>query len=315
MTATATAARVISVRQSLTHLLQDSRLTSIEIIGVWANAIGSSESWKLLFAIKPETRLVNYTFSEIAGHKWDKSFSLPLPWRYGIITVDANHSLNRAMSHVTGKFPNLMYAPRKLHGKRIMKGDELVHMGSFLSNSYPWDQRGTVFCQAYYYSASYSTANPFDESSIATAMDKILENYYWSQYNNHWYQQCFPSPSIYVLLRDLCGDVTFNSTAFSELQKLAKDTDYRTKTEYLGSPYWNYARNYNGITNNATEQIVYDYYKILTQLEANPNYWTEMEDRQIPSAVVYDATAYFSGIVQRGSKSKDEFINAVVGQK
>lgn len=307
---TTTAVKLPTKEEIVNYIFEYSKLSSIEILGFSAHHHMHNQQYKFFFAIKPEIRVVNYTFSEIVGTEWDKLFSLPFPWRYGVITVTVQ-SYTDGSASVSAQFPNLSYAPYKLHGKRILKLEEMLQMGSFLSNSYPWKERGTTFCQAYYYHASYSPQKPYDHTSVAVALAKILENYYWSQYNNHWYQQCFPSPSIYALIRDLCCDVTFNSTQFSKLQSLAVGSGYTNVDQYLASPYWEYVRQFNAINNHASERVVFDYYSVLSQLEANPEYWNGFGPGSVPASHIPDSKAYLDGIVQRGSKSQNEFIAAI----
>ena len=221
-------------------------------------------------------------------------------------------SSSRGEGSVSGSISRLFFSADQQHDAASLSFQLDHQIGSFLSNSHPYNYNSTIFCPHYEYRKTYRSNNPIAVDSLTEGLHKILENYYWSSYNNHWYYHCYPSPSMFMLIRDLGSDLDFKSDFFKNAAQSTKGSKIRSHNSYLETPYFKEAKPFAGQWNNAQAEHVEDYYKLLEALEIHSTYWTDLTSSKIINAVVPDTLSYLlHGMIYLQPKKRDEFISKV----
>jgi len=274
--------------QSIDELVQDVRFTSSNLIA--ANVVGSNIgkglgrfSINFIYSLVPEVRNVFYTFREITAEKLDKTFAIPFPNRYLSIPLSFSSTTSNyggkteiAVSY-SAKIGFLLYSALHQHDLAKQTLNLKSHIGSFLSNSRFYNSDLT-FCSAWGYNKNYKTHT---KDHLTEAIYQTLQNYYWSQYNNHWFENCLRSPSIFLMMRDLSKGIKFEGVAFQKMQKLSK-TKLATHDGYIKSAYFAhvYGLQQNEWNNHPSISMIKDYYKLLEALQKVPDYWNNLSEKK-----------------------------------
>jgi hypothetical protein len=295
------------ISDAVQFLMQDSRLTTCNIYGVQQNSYGMATekcSISLKIFLPPEIRIIDYTFREVHGNKYDRKFSIPFPRRLLTMTINYSH----AYRNVSAKISHIFFTNEKISYAKDETKITIPNkqFGSFLSNCRPFDYPDTIFCAAWDYSKTLKSYNP---QFLADAVYATLENYYWSSYNNHWYYSCYRSPSLFFLIRDLSQNIKFESSLFKALQKDSSDSSIKNIISYKTSKYYKNVAQYGGQTNACDSAHIKDYYLVLGELEKNPTYWTKFKSPFYSS--VPDMTHYNPSIILF-PKKKEEFIHQFI---